>query len=143
MAPFQKLVQFFGTILIAWVALFAGAGCAEAAETLREAAERCDLHVGVMPVDATWNAPERPGGLKFGVVVGVALVAPSTWAVSGLRSFEKSVVTRGPRNSRYDQKPFGIEAQRAGNMIAQGAAKRSPGSLAPDMSEALKGWNRL
>jgi endo-1,4-beta-xylanase len=30
-----------------------------AAETLRQVAERGDLHVGVMPVDATWNTPEQ------------------------------------------------------------------------------------
>jgi endo-1,4-beta-xylanase len=30
-----------------------------AAETLREAAERDKLHVGVMPVDATWNTPQQ------------------------------------------------------------------------------------
>jgi endo-1,4-beta-xylanase len=59
MAPLQKQVQICCTILVASVALFAGAGCAEAAETLREAAERGGLHVGVMPVDATWNAPEQ------------------------------------------------------------------------------------
>lgn len=32
---------------------------ARAAETLRQVAERGNLHVGVMPVDNTWNTPEQ------------------------------------------------------------------------------------
>lgn len=47
------------TTLAAWMILSLAGQHASALETLREAAERGDLHIGVMPVDATWNTPEQ------------------------------------------------------------------------------------